>query len=246
MTAPGTAHRILRLALPILAIILVGAAYYFFVERNPQTHIKRGAALASEGNDDRAEAEFRKAIRLDSSSAEAHEHLGSLLRLRGSLSGAATEYQEAIRLKQDYAEARYNLARILFEQGDVQGAKAQFELLTTPSTPNGLSAFLQSELPFQEIPSQILTSVVKPDENPIVLSALARPGGSFAFRLNQESVSSEDLVPHLRDVFSTRQGVIWVYFTDRLPPFESFMQVTGILRDAGAQQVNLILVPGQS
>ncbi len=246
MIAPGTSRRILWPTLPVLAIILIGAAYYFFVERNPKTHIRRGFAAVYEGNEDRAEAEFRKAVRLDSSSAEAHELLGSLVQLRGNLSGAVTEYQEAIRLRPDYAEARYNLARILFERGDVQGAKAQFRLLITPSTPNGLPAFLRSELPFQKIPSQILMSVVKPDENPIVLSALARPDGSFAFRLNQDEVSSEDLLSHLRDVFSTRQGVIWVYFTDGLPDFESFRPVMGTLKDAGAQQVNLILVPGQS
>lgn len=246
MNAPAIPRRILRLVLPVLAIVLVGAAYYVFIERNPQTHIKRGAALVSEGNNDRAEGEFRKAIRLDSSSPEAHEHLGSLLQLRGNLSGAASELQEAIRLRQDYAEARYKLARVLLAQADVQGAKAQFELLMTPSTPDGLHAFLQSELPFQEIPSEIQIRVNKPDDNPVVLSALARPGSSFAFKLNLDDVSAEDLVPHLKEVFSTRQAVIWVYFQDGLPPFESFMQVMGILKDAGTQQVNLILVPGQS
>ena len=245
MTQLGPSRRAFWLVLSAFAIVFALALYYFRLERSPQAHIERSTALRSEGRDQQAEAEIREAIRLQPSDAEAREILGSFLESDGDTSGAVAAYQQAVLLKPDYAEARYNLAGESFASGDTAAAKAQYKSLITPSTPNGVDAFLQSELPFQGMPTEILMHVSTPGENPIVLNIVTQPGGTFLFAINSDSTPSEMLGPHLRDIFTTRERVVWVRFADGLPPFARFMQVMETLKDAGTDRVNLILVPKQ-
>jgi len=178
--------------------------------------------------------------------AQAHLKKGSALDVSGDLSAAASEYREAIRLDPNYAEARYDLAYDLFVQGDTQGAKAQFAQLVTRWTPNGLAAYPQAELPFKVIPKEVLIHPSTPDQNPVVLSVLEFGNGlGFGFRLNEAEMSSEDLSldSRFRDVLSSRQGVIWVYFEDGLPTFAKFMSVMATLSTAEIKKPRLILAP---
>jgi tetratricopeptide (TPR) repeat protein len=229
--------------LPALAVALAGAAYYFKVQGNPQIHNERSRELASKGDLPAAIEELRKSVQIEPSSAEVHENLGALLAARGDLNGATAEYREAIRLRPDYAEAHYNLANALMSTGDKEGAKAQYRMVVTSSTPNGLGAFLEPELPFKVIPKEIKVRVSEPGENPIVLTAYVRGHRVEFFRIDMEQTSNELLGPQIGDIFRDRaEHVVWFRCTESLP-FTEFMRVMNILRNAGTDAVNLMLLP---
>ena len=208
------------------------------VQDRPEVHTERSRALASKGDRAGAIAELRKSAQLEPRSSEVHENLGFLLASGGDINSAIAEYREAITLKPDYAEAHYNLANELFSSGDAEGAKAQYRMVVTSSTPNGLGAFLPSELPFKAVPKEIPIHVSVPGQYPIVLTIF----GSGAFKINFDDTSNEQLGPRLNDVFANRaERVIWVRSDHRLP-FSELMRVTGILKSAGVETVNLILL----
>src|SRR5439155_2297431 len=67
-------------------------------------------------------AEFRKALTLRPSFAEAHNNLGVAFAEQGHLDDAANELRAALRLKPDLADACYNLGLIDLIQSDARGA----------------------------------------------------------------------------------------------------------------------------
>ena len=89
------------------------AATARFVER----HLAGGLAALDQGEVDRAEAEFRAALRLDPDDADAHTNLGVVYGLRRQPEEAVREAREAVRLAPDRADLARNLGIALSWSG---------------------------------------------------------------------------------------------------------------------------------
>jgi len=63
----------------MLVPIVLGTVVAIAAPQEPVSHYKRGRALREKGDSDGALAEFRQALRLDPSSADAHCELGFVL-----------------------------------------------------------------------------------------------------------------------------------------------------------------------
>jgi protein O-mannosyl-transferase len=74
-------------------------------------HDSLGVWFANHGDNTRAAAEFRTALRLRPRYPQAHNNLGMTAEARGDLDQAAAEYRAALALKPDFAEAHNNLER---------------------------------------------------------------------------------------------------------------------------------------
>jgi len=59
-----------------------------------------------------AEAELRKALKLDPNSATAHNNLGSVLERAGRKDEARRHYERAVQLEPGHPDAMKNLARL--------------------------------------------------------------------------------------------------------------------------------------
>lgn len=86
----------------------------------PRTNL--GTALDERGRLDDAMREYREALRLDPSSADAFVDLGAAHFRKGEVGEAIRLYQEAIRLAPSMAEAHTNLGVALASHGDLEGA----------------------------------------------------------------------------------------------------------------------------
>jgi Flp pilus assembly protein TadD len=76
-------------------------------------HDSLGVWYANHGDNTRAAAEFREALRLRPQYPQAHNNLGMTAEARGDLDQAAAEYRAALALKPDFAEAHNNLGAVL-------------------------------------------------------------------------------------------------------------------------------------
>jgi tetratricopeptide (TPR) repeat protein len=77
------------------------------------------------GQEDEAEACYRKALESDPGLASAHTNLGGMAYRRGDLSRARIEFQAALDLDPEQPEARYNLASLLYQQGELERAVSE-------------------------------------------------------------------------------------------------------------------------
>jgi len=75
---------------------------------------------------DAAEQEYRAAIELDPSLANAMTNLGNLLFRRGDVASAEKLYSRALQIDADQPEAFYNLGFLQYDRGDVRGAVNNF------------------------------------------------------------------------------------------------------------------------
>jgi tetratricopeptide (TPR) repeat protein len=98
-----------------LAVEIQATAEEQLAKTDPRTHAQfhttRGHELLSQGFVAEAEAEFREAVSLDTSNAEAHSGLARVLESRQDLPGARSEASAALRLRQ-FAEPLLVLARL--------------------------------------------------------------------------------------------------------------------------------------
>jgi len=78
----------------ILLAVLFGPSCTRLKHRRINRHISRGIALFKEHKLDEAMAEYREALRLDPTSAEAHYNLGRALFAKLDSKGAMAEYRE--------------------------------------------------------------------------------------------------------------------------------------------------------
>ncbi|MGA2693137.1 MAG: tetratricopeptide repeat protein [Opitutaceae bacterium] len=91
-------------------------------------HDSLGVWYANHGDNTRAAAEFRAALRLRPQYPQAHNNLGMTAEARGDLEQAAAEYREALALKPDFAEAHNNLGAVLIHMpGHESEAVAEFQ-----------------------------------------------------------------------------------------------------------------------
>jgi tetratricopeptide (TPR) repeat protein/serine/threonine protein kinase len=84
-----------------------------------------GIALLDLGNRNGAVAAFREAVRLEPTSAIAHNNLGIALQ-KGDPNGSIAAFREAIRLDPNYASPHNGLGLIRLDQRDPDGAIASF------------------------------------------------------------------------------------------------------------------------
>src|SRR5438132_8467712 len=89
-------------------------------------HFELGFALQNIGDLEGAVAEYRAALRLNRSHANAHYNLGVVLQSKRDLEGAITEYHTALRLKPSHANAHYNLGVVLQDIGKPTEAAKEF------------------------------------------------------------------------------------------------------------------------
>jgi tetratricopeptide (TPR) repeat protein len=98
-----------------LALKVEAAAEQRLAKTDPLTHAQfhsdRGHQLLAQGFLSEAEAEFREAIALNPSNAEAHAGLASVLEAQNNEAGARSEAEEALRLRQ-FPEPLLVLARL--------------------------------------------------------------------------------------------------------------------------------------
>src|SRR5262249_25567104 len=90
-------------------------------------HHVLGCAHLREHRLDEAMAEFREALRLRPTYAEAHSNMGMALELSGNSAGAIAQYEAALQLSPRFATAHFNLGRLLAIQGHPNGAMEHFE-----------------------------------------------------------------------------------------------------------------------
>lgn len=89
---------------------------------NPVAHYNLGVALQRAGHADRAEREYRQAIREDEHFWQPHLNLAAILSARADWREAASEYEECLRLNPDSPEAHLDFALVLLKLGDVPQA----------------------------------------------------------------------------------------------------------------------------
>ena len=94
--------------------------------QNATAYYGLGSALADRGEDDKAIAEYDKALSIKPDFARAHDSLGLALVNRNQVDKAITHYQRALELDPDYAEAYNDLGIALAGRGLIDKAIAQF------------------------------------------------------------------------------------------------------------------------
>lgn len=117
-------------------------AYYLF-----------GAIAAEDGDDDRAAANFEKALEYRPDFPEAHAGLGRLYFRSGDYGGAAKQFEEALEARPDFPRARMNLGNAYKRMGRYKRALEQYQKLMDrdeafPSVHFNLGiVYLEADLP---------------------------------------------------------------------------------------------------
>ena len=91
-------------------------------------HNTMGLIRSRQGDEQAAEAHFRKAIELDDGFAEAHNNLGTVLANLGKINAAGKCFQRAIRIDDQFAEAYVNLGRVYAVKNDRVRAIRSFQI----------------------------------------------------------------------------------------------------------------------
>lgn len=91
-------------------------------------HYSLGKALAKKGEWEKAISSYRKALDIDSDSAEIYQNLGDVLVKNGELDEAVIVYHKAIELQPNLWEVHHNLGDIWQGQGRLDEAVAAYRL----------------------------------------------------------------------------------------------------------------------
>lgn len=98
---------------------------------DPVASARDRVALASEylrmGDNEKAQMQLKRALKLDSGSSDAHHLMGILLERDGNIKGADKEYKKALSLRPDFPQAHNNYGIFLFRNGRYKDAMPQFE-----------------------------------------------------------------------------------------------------------------------
>jgi Flp pilus assembly protein TadD len=95
--------------------------------KSATAHNNLGLAYASQGQWDRATAEFQTALRLKPDYVESHYNLGVAYASQGQLDRAISEFRTALQLKPDSAGAHNNLGIAYASQGRLDKAIEEFQ-----------------------------------------------------------------------------------------------------------------------
>ena len=91
-------------------------------QNNHVAHNNYGNALARKGMKKRAEKEYRTAIRIRPSYAQAYNNLGNVLKMEGQYDKAVEEYNRALSIRPEYIEALFNMGSLLMARGRYEEA----------------------------------------------------------------------------------------------------------------------------
>lgn len=109
-------------ATSIAAFMAFGLAACDSPEQRAEKHMQRGLALMAQGEEVKAQLEFRNVLRADRDHAPARFALGDLSEARGDIRGAVGQYRRVAETDPQHVEARVRLARILALGGAVDEA----------------------------------------------------------------------------------------------------------------------------
>ncbi len=102
-----------------------------------------GRAYERKRDADRAKFFFRKAIRLDDTCVEAHNHLGIIFARTGDCTQAIRSFNKAIDLRPDYVDALFNLGLAHWQCQDPHMALAVWEAMYRIDMPDSVMKDLQ-------------------------------------------------------------------------------------------------------
>ena len=106
----------------VAAFLALAVAACDSAEERVADHYESGQALAAQGDDTRAQLEFRSALRIDSGHVPTRLAVGQLLEREGNFQGALGHYAYVVENVSDNGPARTRMARILLAAGDVERA----------------------------------------------------------------------------------------------------------------------------
>jgi biopolymer transport protein ExbD len=106
-------------------------------------------------------------------------------------------------------------------------------MVITPLTPKGLDALVPQPPPPNQKPEQT-------PERTIVVQLLKGSGAQPALKINQDSVTWENLQPRLAEIFKQRAEKVMFVKADEDLPFADVAQVIDIAHTAGVDKVGLI------
>jgi Tfp pilus assembly protein PilF len=91
------------------------------------SYYNRGNAFFAANNLDAASAQFREAVDLDPTNADAYYAWGLTLYAKRDLAGSIANFRRATSLKPSYADAYYNWGLALYDLGEIPEAMSKFE-----------------------------------------------------------------------------------------------------------------------
>ena len=94
-------------------------------------HFDKGESYRKQGNYKAASKSFEKAVRADSSYAEAYSNLGYTYRKQNLYGKAVKAYRKAIQLKPNLAQAHEYLGEAYAEMGEFEKAEKELSILQT-------------------------------------------------------------------------------------------------------------------
>ena len=92
-------------------------------------HFDKGESFREQGNYKEASKAFKKAVREDSTYAEAYSNLGYTLRKQNLYGKAVKAYRKAIKLKPKLAQAHEYLGEAYAEMGEFEKAEKELSIL---------------------------------------------------------------------------------------------------------------------
>ena len=106
-------------------------------------------------------------------------------------------------------------------------------MVITPFTSKGLDALVPQ-------PPKNQQQTPPPSDRTIVVQVLRGPGGEPAFKINQDSVTFDQIESRLRDIFASRSEKVMFVKGDTELPFADIAQVIDRAHAAGVDKVGLI------
>jgi|SRR5579884_907333 len=105
-------------------------------------------------------------------------------------------------------------------------------MVITPLTPHGLDALVPQPPPKNSPPST--------NDRTIVVQVLPGRGGEIAYRINQDDVNKQDLLPRLTEIFKERAERIMFVKGDENIEFGKVAEVIDIAHEANVDKVGLM------
>ena len=106
-----------------LALAAFGLAACDSGEERAKSHYENGIALLEKGEPDKAQLEFRNAIKLDPSHVQAHYELGLYLKSQNDIRGALNQFRAAAELDPNQYLARLEVAEIMLVANQLDEAE---------------------------------------------------------------------------------------------------------------------------
>lgn len=113
-------------------------------EKQAERHFRDGFGYQNQGNLDKAEEEYQKAIELNSNHLQAHMNLGTVYIEQKKYDQAIEEFNTVVKLNYYYGKAHYNLGYIYLLKGEKE--KAQEELKILEMMGSGLADRLEERM----------------------------------------------------------------------------------------------------